>query len=291
MLLTDVSAEMLSRFAAELRKEDKSPETVRCYLAHIRPALNWAVDMDLLKALPKFPRSRRKGGDKAKGRALTLEEFERMLVAVPKVRPSDPIVWQRYLKGLWLSGLRLEESLAFSWEPNADISARLDGELSMIQIKGRAQKSGRDQLCPMPPDLVEFLENIPEADRRGRVFKLDGLLTREPIVSKSVSRIVSDIGKAAGIVVRRRVTTRGAEKLKYASAHDLRRSFGTRWAPKMMPVDLQQLMRHANISTTMEYYVDIQAEDIAARLWKAHYGNDSATAARSGVDREANAVR
>jgi len=32
---------------------------------------------------------------------------------------------------------------------------------------------------------------------------------------------------------------------KYASAHDLRRSFGTRWAKRVMPVVLQKLMRHS----------------------------------------------
>ena len=41
----------------------------------------------------------------------------------------------------------------------------------------------------------------------------------------------------------------------YASAHDLRRSFGFRWAKRVMPLILQKLMRHADITTTMEFYV------------------------------------
>ena len=57
--------------------------------------------------------------------------------------------------------------------------------------------------------------------------------------------------------------------MKYASAHDLRRSFGSRWAPKVKPATLQRLMRHASIETTMAYYVDLDADDLAAELWAA----------------------
>jgi len=42
---------------------------------------------------------------------------------------------------------------------------------------------------------------------------------------------------------------------KFASAHDLRRAFGQRWAIRIMPTVLRELMRHADISTTMKYYV------------------------------------
>ena len=42
----------------------------------------------------------------------------------------------------------------------------------------------------------------------------------------------------------------GVEVVKYASAHDLRRSFGFRWADRVDTFKLQELMRHSNIETT-----------------------------------------
>jgi hypothetical protein len=45
---------------------------------------------------------------------------------------------------------------------------------------------------------------------------------------------------------------------------------GNRWAKKCFPAVLQKLMRHADISTTMSYYVNINAEDIADGLWAAY---------------------
>lgn len=57
------------------------------------------------------------------------------------------------------------------------------------------------------------------------------------------------------------------EVVKYASVHDLRRSFGTRWAKRVMPVTLNLLMRHSSIDTTMRCYVEMDAHEVAADLW------------------------
>jgi hypothetical protein len=63
---------------------------------------------------------------------------------------------------------------------------------------------------------------------------------------------------------------------KYASAHDLCRAFGTRWAKRVMLAVLRRLMRHSSIQTTMAYYVDLDSADVADQLW-ASYGNTPAT--------------
>ena len=61
---------------------------------------------------------------------------------------------------------------------------------------------------------------------------------------------------------------------KYATAHDLRRAFGERWASKVMPFDLQALMRHENIETTQKYYVGQNSLRTADAIWKAHDAGD-----------------
>ena len=57
---------------------------------------------------------------------------------------------------------------------------------------------------------------------------------------------------------------------KTASAHDLRRAFGERWAARLMPAQLMELMRHETIETTLSYYVGRNAERTAAILWHEH---------------------
>ena len=59
-------------------------------------------------------------------------------------------------------------------------------------------------------------------------------------------------------------------KVKFASAHDLRRSFGERWALRVMPQVLMELMRHEDIQTTLRYYVGRNAQATASVLWEAH---------------------
>lgn len=88
-----------------------------------------------------------------------------------------------------------------------------------------------------------------------------------------VSKLVVRIGKAAGVVVRTkrdRKTGEPARVVKYASPHDLRRSFGERWASRVMPQVLMQLMRHESIDTTLRYYVGRNAQKTADVLWAAY---------------------
>ena len=80
-------------------------------------------------------------------------------------------------------------------------------------------------------------------------------------VAKRIARIVSAIGKRANVVVNK-------AQSKFASAHDLRGSFGTRWASRVKPARLQLLMRHRSIETTLKYYVEQDADEVADELWR-----------------------
>jgi integrase len=76
---------------------------------------------------------------------------------------------------------------------------------------------------------------------------------------KRVGRIITAIGKAAGIVVN--------GEGKSASAHDLRRSFGQRLADAGIPPrDLQSIMRHSRLETTQRYYLKHNAADQSKRI-------------------------
>ncbi len=75
------------------------------------------------------------------------------------------------------------------------------------------------------------------------------------------------------------------KKTKYASAHDLRRSFGSRWAERVMPAVLQALMRHESIETTLRYYVGANAERTAETCWAAIPGARGSCVAAFGDER------
>ncbi len=117
----------------------------------------------------------------------------------------------------------------------------------------------------MAPEFAEFLESVPEGQRTGFVFNPLPLSPRNGrLKPERVSRVISKIGKAAGVKVGEK-----NGKVKYASAHDLRRAFGFRWAMRVMPPILQQIMRHESIQTTMDFYVGKNAEAAADVLCDA----------------------
>jgi len=112
-----------------------------------------------------------------------------------------------------------------------------------------------------------------ERDRTGYVFSPQP--RREDctrLLSHRVGEVAAAIGEAAGVKV---YVDPISGKVKYASAHDLRRSFGERWAARIMPTDLMVLMRHESIETMMRYYVGRNAKNMAKKLWEAHKKADS----------------
>lgn len=114
----------------------------------------------------------------------------------------------------------------------------------------------------------------PAIDHHGRRHNIPlrhGLNSRG--IAKGEGR--SEMGELAGVLINK------AEG-KYASADDLRRSFGTRWASRVKPATLQLLMRHRSIETTMKYYNCQDSDDVADELWAEYEA-----AQRNGADADA----
>lgn len=270
MKLADLSTARVSAFQAKLRERGLSESTIKGYSAYLGAALNWAKRMGLLAVVPNIESPRRaKGGKVMKGRPISGEEFDRMLAKVESVVGAQAAPsWRHYMTGLWLSGLRLSESLELTWDRDDKLCVDLSGKRPMLRIPAELEKGFKDRVLAIAPEFAEFLASTPEAERTGHVFKP---MSRRPdcprLLAHHVGKIVTSIGKAAGVKVNTATTT---GKVKYASAHDLRRSFGERWASRVMPQVLMELMRHESIETTMKFYVGRNAQATADVLWAAH---------------------
>lgn len=278
--LAELTTAKLTAFVTTLREQGLTPATIARHLRQLKVAARWAHRQGLLNKLPAFDRIKQAKG--AKGRAVTLEEFERMLAAIPKAigaRPNttgrrDVESWQFYLRGLWASGLRLTESLLLRWDDaTGAIVVDDSGRHPMFRIPAESEKGNTHRLLPMAPELAELLATVPADRRRGRVF-LPLNASGEPYAASRniVGPIVSEIGAAARVIVgeRRGKDDDGnpATLPKYASAHDLRRAFGFRWSRRVMPPVLKELMRHTDVSTTMTFYVGTNAQATADELWR-----------------------
>jgi integrase len=272
--LWDLSEARLSAFAAALRSSGLKETTLAGYLAHLKSALGWAVKQKLLPARPAFPkihRAKKYAGRPMKGRPITAEEFERMLEKTAEVVGAEAAPeWRRYLRGLWASGLRLTESMDLWWDrPDRLYPVFPKNGRPMLHIPGELEKGNSDRLLPIAPEFALFLVETPEPERTGPVFKLTGRRRGQPgrPLPHRVSEIVSEIGEKAGVRVY--VDPKDPDRVKYASAHDLRRAFGERWAARLMPAQLMELMRHESIETTLRFYVGTDAQRTADAAWAA----------------------
>jgi integrase len=229
----------------------------------VKCCLDWAKSQGYINEIPVFPVIKLPRKGRARGRALSFWEFCRLLVAVKKVvQPHQIDSWQRLLIGLWLSGLRLAEASALSWDdpdsPRISFAERFPTlEIDVDDDKGRSHR-----LMPITADFARWLGRTPKDECAGPIFRpidRDGnVITNE----SNLSRTITAFGEAAGIVV-------NSKSGKFASAQDLRRTYGTRWATRVHPLTLKEMMRHASLTTTEEYYIGINTQAMAETIWNA----------------------
>ena len=108
-----------------------------------------------------------------------------------------------------------------------------------------------------PPSERGRISTVETRQLRSRCEKrktFTGQRKSDRMTVERVGRVISKIGKAANILVRQADPRTRAEE-KYASAHDIRRGFAQRMINLGISAEtLKLLMRHANFSTTQNFY-------------------------------------
>lgn len=260
VLLIDVTKSMLSRFRGELEAMGVSPASVRSYYRALRAGLGWAESIDLIDSVPTIRHRRRVRESRGhRGRVPTLEEFERMLCVTPIIRPHDHREFVAFMRGLWLSGLRIDELNRLKWERSATLHVLIEpGTTPLIVIL--KQKGGRDSFLPAPPDFWRLIDR-PGVVRRGHVFSIPGKHAGEQMSTRTIGRRIGEIGRHAGVIV-------DHHSGKCCTAHDLRAAYLSRIAstPGVTMSQTQTMARHSDPKTTSQYYVRHEAEDLARAM-------------------------
>jgi len=192
-----------------------------------------------------------------------------MIATCRKRRGKTSASWERILWGLWWSGLRINEIMHVTWNSEGLLTMDFSGKRPMFFIKAELSKNRKTERFPMAPEFYEVMMQVPKSERVGYVFdpkrKLETSIATGRMKTIRVSGMIADMGEASRIKVAD--TSKGP---RFGSAHDLRRSFGFRWAKRVMPAILQRMMRHSDIQTTMEYYITQGEDETADAVWEAH---------------------
>lgn len=260
------------------RKKPRSTHTVRGYMNCVLASLNWAHLQGWLANAPKVRKIKTPKQKVMKGRPITAEEFQRMLNATAGV-VSEAVAdsWKLLLRGLWESALRLDEVMHVSWDkPGTIRPVWKPNHHPVLDIPAAMQKNDTEECIPLLPWFESVLLGIPAEARTGWVFEPQSLQLkkgrkvrhRRP-EAEWVGKVIGRIGKSAGVIVEP-ADERTGRPIKYATAHDLRRSCGERLREAgVPPLVICRVMRHSSWETTRKHYApgDIQ-QDAAVLLSK-----------------------
>lgn len=257
--------------ASSRRTKPRSAHTVRGYMNSVLAALNWAYLQGWLPTPPKVRKIKTPKQKVMKGRPISADEFQKMLEATAKVvgeRAADS--WKHILRGLWESALRLDELMHVSWtKPGTIRPVWKEKQLPILEIPAAMQKNDTEESIPLLPWFETVLLETPPEQRTGWVFnpeslqlKLGRKIRHQRPDTEWVGKIIGRIGKEAGIVVEP-ADERTGRPIKYATAHDLRRSCGERLRDAgVPPLVICRVMRHSSWETTRKHYApgDIQRD-------------------------------
>lgn len=256
-------------------KGPRAKYTVRNYMAAVIAALNWAETIGWLPAVPKVKKIKVAKLKHMKGRALDRDEYKAMLAAVRGVVGTEAAPsWRFLLRTIRHGGLRLEEVMHLHWSDRRYIVPEWSGhEFPILAIPAEMQKNDTEESIPLLPGFERLLLKTPEVQRFGWVVnpmsiqtKLGRAVRHQRPSAEWVGKIISRIGKAAGIVVE---PAKGRRKEKFASAHDLRRTCAERVVSAGVPErEAARVLRHASTETTRKHYAPGTVQESARIIRK-----------------------
>ena len=269
--ISSITGSTISQWTARLRQDGLRESTIARHLRCLKCILNWAVSTELMARRPSITMPANTNKKRfLKGRALTEADFALLCQTADRINPT----FTPLLNLLWLSGLRISEAyrLSFDAGPNqVDLANR------RFVFLAAGQKSGHDETIPLLPELHDWLASL--GRNSGPV--VSPLVNGKPVTLDTTKRQISAIGAASGIVT-------GGDGGKHVTAHDLRRSFGTRWALRVHPLVLKKLMRHETLDTTLRFYVDLDDSQITEAITGSPYTSTYISAGSFGDSRQTN---
>ncbi|HEX2866991.1 MAG TPA: tyrosine-type recombinase/integrase [Ignavibacteriales bacterium] len=206
--------------------ENRAYSTAATYVNYLRIFFNFLKDEELYRDKNPFKR---------------LKEKPKTIVSIPDdhfeqifnyFTENDKLELYRFIRFLYLTGFRLNEALQFTWE-----QVRFDENIILVQNF----KDNRIDIFPLYKELKEFLESFRK--EQGKLFRYK---------ARHALKLFQNSLKALN--------------LPRYTIHDIRRTFASRYAVKLTPVELKAIMRHRDIKTTLAHYISLDIKKIGEKL-------------------------
>ena len=240
--LRDVSPTTFQSWVAISRKEGMKPKTLNEYRSHLFSFFGWLVDHEIISENPLRVVKPLKVPKADSQRAMKPEELEALFAASPWYRRCVYVVASH-------SGLRRKELRTLTWE-----RLDLESDPATLDLKPERTKNEKGGYLPLLPDVVEALKEL----------KAKSPANRPEVFFRGVTenrRFWKDL-QQAGVPL---LDSRGRSLV----FHSFRRTFATILAnSNVSPAVARLMMRHCNISITMDLYADQELLPVVAEMKK-----------------------
>ena len=230
ILIADLDLKEIDSFKLACVSRGATPQTVNGYLRHIKAALHFALDRELIVKIPKIKMLPERKMDMV-NRVLAPDAFKNIL----KTATTEDPMFGRYLTVLAWTGCRRREILNLEW-------SCVDFKNNVLTVKGKGSGGGTERRVPLMPEVKAALEPIQQDE--GAVFP--------PWHPDTVSKWFLATARSCGTPVR---------------LHDLRHSAVTYMLKSGIPIQVvQKIVGHAKLSTTQIYshvLDDVMAREMA----------------------------
>ena len=255
----------------ELTRAGLAPRTVVRHLTVAHGVFRHAVREHGLPRNPASAEMVDRPTVRYSGEFQTLEAHELSALARAAATTQDTAL---YLTAAW-TGLRQGELLALRWRDIDFASQRVHVRRSWSQRSGKEKspKSGKVRSVPLVEELIA---------------PLDALSRREHFTGPDDLVFTTAVGQHLDADVLRRHYTAALKRagLQQIRFHDLRHCFGS-VAVRAFPLsDVQAMLGHAHVTTTMRYVHHRPGADDAARLSSAFRGDDTSPLVSPDVSRD-----
>jgi integrase len=212
--------------------DTKAHNTTSTYMAHLKTFMDYVIknklDNNFFQGLNPVPRV---STIKMPIRVIPKKHYD---LIIKNLRQNKyPELYCYFIEFLYLSGFRRSEALRCKWE-------HFHFDRNILNIW--TQKGGRFDVFPLYPSFKKFILKLKKVSKSETLFPIEvRALDFFPRLCKKLN-------------------------LPVYGLHDLRRTFGTNMAKVVNVYELQKLMRHNDIRTTMRYYVDTDMSEISKKL-------------------------
>jgi site-specific recombinase XerD len=219
--------------------EPLSPATIYKRIKMIKTFFKWCVDRELLDLSPaghlKNPRPRRPLGQ---GKACTDDELEQILAAA-RFKPRD----RALVLLLAESGCRAEEAAGLQMR-------NLELAQNSAVVDGKGARRRRIFYTEQAADALHvWLEKRPSVEHD---YVFTSIRGHGRLSARAVSEVIRRLCRVAGLSRR-------------LGAHSLRHRVGLTFARRRVaPRITQHYLGHEDIHTTLEYYQDVDEDDLRA---------------------------